>query len=161
MGMDFRTVLIDRQVVTPSDQIAAKLNLHSGEKVIRLKRLREAQKEPLMVVESFLPYARFAMLMDIEKKSYSSDLYQLLWVLFSEEIVKAKREVTAARMSLEDAQLLKVELWEPCLRMTGVAFSATGNQVEVFDSRLIGNKGVFISTLERKPSLTGKKNTND
>ncbi len=49
MGMDFRTVLIDRMVVTPSAQIAAKLNLHSGEKVIRLKRLREAQKEPLLV----------------------------------------------------------------------------------------------------------------
>jgi GntR family transcriptional regulator len=161
MGMDFRTVLIDRQVVTPSDQIAAKLNLHSGEKVIRLKRLREAQKEPLMVVESFLPYARFAKLMDIEEKSYSSDLYQLLWGLFSEEIVKAKREVTASRMSLEDAQLLKVELWEPCLRMTGVAFSATGSQVEVFDSRLIGNKCVFISTLERKPSFAGQKTTTD
>jgi len=157
MGMDFRTVLIDRKVVTPSAQIAAKLNLHAGEKVIRLKRLREAQKEPLMVVESFLPYGKFAKLMDIEEKSYSSDLYQLLWGLFGEEIVKAKREVTASRMSLEDAQLLKVELWEPCLRMTGVAFSSAGSQVEVFDSRLIGNKCVFISTLERKPTLTGLK----
>ena len=77
------------------------MNLHAGEKVIRLKRLREAQKEPLMVVESFLPYISFAKLMDIEEKSYSSDLYQLLWGLFREEIVKAKREVTASRMSLE------------------------------------------------------------
>jgi GntR family transcriptional regulator len=161
MGMDFRTVLTDRQVVTPSDQIAAKLNLHAGEKVIRLKRMREAQKEPLMVVESYLPYVRFTKLMDIEEKRYSSDLYQLLWGLFNEEIVKAQREVTASRMSLEDAQLLKVELWEPCLRMTGVAFSAAGSPVEVFDSRLIGNKCVFISTLERKPSHRGPKTTTD
>ena len=161
MGMDFRTVLIDRRVVTPSAQIAAKLNLHSGEKVIRLKRLRDAQREPLMVVDSFLPEAKFAKLMEIEEISYSSDLYQLLWRLFREEIVKAKREVTASRMSLEDAQLLKVELWEPCLRMTGVTFSSSGSQVEVFDSRLIGNKCAFISTLERKPSLTRPSATSD
>ena len=161
MGMEFRTVLIDRKVVTPSAQIAAKLNLHSGEKVIRLKRLREAQKEPLMVVDSFLPYAKFAKLMDIEEKCYSSDLYQILWELFKEEIVKAKREVMASRMSLEDAQLLKVELWEPCLRMTGVASSSAGSRVEVFDSRLIGNKCVFISTLERKSSLAGQKTPAD
>jgi GntR family transcriptional regulator len=159
MRMEFRTELIDRKIMTPSVQLAAKLNLHSGEKVIRLKRLREAQKEPLMIVDSFLPYSRFAKLMDIEEKSYSKDLYRLLWELFNEEIVKAKREVTANRMSLEDAKLLKVELWEPCLRMTGVASSFTGSQVEVFDSRLIGNRCVFISTLERHPFLSEEKRT--
>jgi GntR family transcriptional regulator len=159
MGMEFRTVLIDRKILTPSDRIASKLNLHSGEKVIHLKRLREAQKEPLMVVDSFLPSGRFARLMNIEVKSYSKDLYQILWELFNEEIIKAKREVTASRMSLEDAQLLKVDLWEPCLRMTGVASSSAGNQVEVFDSRLIGNKCVFTSTLVRQLSFSEHEKT--
>ena len=159
MRMEFRTELIDRDIMTPSAQLAAKLNLHPGEKVIRLKRLREAQKEPLMVVDSFLPYAKFSKLMDIQEKSYSNDLYRILWELFNTEIVKAKREVTASRMSLEDAKLLKVQIWEPCLRMTGVASSSTGSQVEVFDSRLIGNKCVFTSTLERLPSLSVEKRT--
>ena len=121
--------------------------------VIHLKRLRNAANEPLMVVDSFLPGTRFAQLMAIEEHRYATDLYQLLWELFREEVVKAKREVTASRMSLEDAQLLKVELWEPCLRLTGVAATASGIMVEAFDSRLIGNKCVFISTLERRPSL--------
>jgi DNA-binding GntR family transcriptional regulator len=154
MGMSFQTVLIERKMETASAQVAAKLNLSSGEPVIHLKRLRSAENEPLMVVDSFLPGTRFAQLMDIEAPRYATDLYQLLWELYNEEVVKAKREVTASRMSLEDAQLLQVELWEPCLRMTGVASSASGIMVEAFDSRLIGNKCVFISTLKRRPALS-------
>lgn len=153
MGMAFQTVLIERNIEDASAQIASKLNLTPGEPVIHLKRLRSAENEPLMVVDSFLPSARFAQLMDIEEHRYATDLYQLLWELLQEEVVKAKREVMASRMSLEDAQLLQVELWEPCLRMTGVASSASGIVVEAFDSRLIGNKCVFISSLERRPSL--------
>ena len=55
----------------------------------------------------------------------------------------------ADRMSLMDAQLLQVELWEPCFRMRGVAYDADGQAVENFDARISGTNCVLKSSLER------------
>mgnify|MGYP000497119001 CR=1 FL=1 len=87
--------------------------------------------------------SRLAIL--IEK--YESILHER----YNLEIVRAEREVMADRMSLMDAQLLQVELWEPCFRMRGVAYDADGQAVENFDARISGTNCVLKSSLERPP----------
>jgi GntR family transcriptional regulator len=133
------------------------LGLNPGSPVIHLKRLRFIDQNPQIVIDSYLPFSKFSKLLEIDKKTFATDLYGLLREYFNLEIVRAEREVMASRMSLVDAQLLQVELWEPCFRMKGVAYDSDGQAVENFDARISGTNCVLKSSIERPPDYISRK----
>jgi len=149
IGRSYHTDLLDRNQESSSVAVSSDLGIDPGDPVVHLKRLRFIDNKPLIVVDSYLPFSRFSKLLDIDENRFVSDLYGLLRDYFALEIVRAEREVMAARMSLMDAQLLQVELWEPCFRMKGVAYDSDGQAVENFDARISGTNCVLKSSLER------------
>ena len=130
--------MLERSKENSSASVSNGLGINHGDPVIHLKRLRFIDKKPLIIVDQYLPFARFSKLLEINKESFSADLYSLLYKYYKLEIVKAEREVMAVRMSLMDAPLLQVELWEPCLRMKGIAYDSEGQAVDYFDARFSG-----------------------
>lgn len=156
-GRGCRTDLLERNQENSLASVSNSLGIDPGGQVIHFKRLRYIDNQPLIVVDSYLPFSRFSKLLEIDAKSFTSDLYGLLREYFNLEIVRAEREVTAARMSLMDAQLLQVELWEPCFRMKGVAYDSDGQAVENFDARIRGTNCVLKSSLERPPDYLSQK----
>jgi GntR family transcriptional regulator len=151
IGRSDRTGLLDRNQQNSSVSVSSALGIEPGDSVIHLKRLRFIDDKPLIVVDSYLPFSRFSKLLEIDENSFVSDLYSLMREYFNLEIVRAEREVMADRMSLMDAKLLQVELWEPCFRMKGVAYDADGQAVENFDARISGTNCVLKSSIERPP----------
>jgi GntR family transcriptional regulator len=151
------TDLLERNQENSLASVSNSLGIDSGDLVIHLKRLRFIDNKPLIVVDSYLPFSRFSKLLDIDENSFVSDLYGLLQKHFNLEVARAEREVMAARMSLMDAQLLEVELWEPCFRMKGVAYDSDGRAVENFDARIRGTNCVLKSSLERPPDYFSQK----
>lgn len=157
IGLRRHTDLLEKNQQTASAHVSNALEIDPGDPVIHLKRLRFIDDKPLIVVDSYLPFARFSKLLDFDASSFASDLYGLLQANFNLAIARAEREVMAARMSLMDAQLLQVELWEPCLRMKGVAYDSEGLAVENFDARIRGTNCVLKSSLERPPGYFSVK----
>ena len=151
IGRGYITELLERNQKKSSPMVSNALGIDPGDSVIHLKRLRFIDDKPLIVVDSYLPFSRFSKLLEIDENRFVTDLYGLLRECFNLEIVRAEREVMAARMSLMDAQLLQVELWEPCFRMKGVAYDSDGQAVENFDARISGTNCVLKSSLERPP----------
>jgi len=157
IGRRCHTDLLERKQEKSLASISNALGIDPGDSVIHLKRLRFIDAKPLIVVDSYLPCSRFSKLLEIDENRFVTDLYGLLREYFKLEIVRAEREVMAARMSLMDAQLLKVELWEPCFRMKGVAYDSDGQAVENFDARIRGTNCVLKSSLERPPGYLSQK----
>jgi len=151
IGLRYRTRMLDRNQQNSSVSISSALGIDPGDAVIHLKRLRFIDDKPLIVVDSYLPFSRFSKLLEINENRFVTDLYSLMREYFNLEIVRAEREVMASRMSLIDAKLLQVELWEPCFRMKGVAYDADGQAVENFDARISGTNCVLKSSIERPP----------
>jgi GntR family transcriptional regulator len=151
IGRNYRTDLLERTIEEPSASVAKALGIEPIERIVHLKRLRFIDDKPLIVVDSYLPFSRFSKLGELPENNFVADLYGILHDKFNLEIVRAEREVMADRMSLMDAQLLQVELWEPCFRMRGVAYDADGQAVENFDARISGTNCVLKSSLERPP----------
>ena len=149
IGRNYHTDLLGRNQENSSATVSSELGIDPGDPVVHLKRLRFIDDKPLIVVDSYLPFSRFSKLLEIDETRFVADLYGLLRDYFALEIVRAEREVMAARMSLMDAQLLQVELWEPCFRMKGVAYDSDGQAVENFDARISGTNCVLKSSLER------------
>jgi len=157
IGLRDRTRLLDRYQQNSSASVSNALEIDPGDSVIHLKRLRFIDDKPLIVVDSYLPFSRFSKLLEINEDRFVTDLYSLMREYFNLEIVRAEREVMAARMSLMDAQLLQVELWEPCFRMKGVAYDSDGQAVENFDARLSGTNCLLKSSIERPPDYFSRK----
>ena len=157
IGRSYHTDLLERNQENSSASVSNALGIDPGDSVIHLKRLRFIDDKPLIVVDSYLPFSRFSKLLEIDENRFVTDLYGLLRECFNLEIVRAEREVMAARMSLMDAQLLQVELWEPCFRMKGVAYDSDGQTVENVDARISGTNCVLKSSIERPPDYFSRK----
>jgi len=151
IGLNYHTELLGREQQNSSALVSNALGLDPADSVIHLKRLRFIDEKPLIVVDSYLPFSRFSKLLEIDENRFATDLYGLMRKSFGLKIARAEREVMASRMSLMDAQLLQVELWEPCFRMKGVAYDADGKAVENFDARISGTNCVLKSSIERPP----------
>ena len=157
IGRNYHTDLLERNQENSSAAVSNALGLEPDDSVIHLKRLRFIDDKPLIVVDSYLPFARFSKLLEISTNKFITDLSSLLREHFDMEMVRAEREVMAARMSLMDAQLLQVELWEPCFRMKGISYDADGQAVENFDARISGTNCVLKSSFERPSDYFSQK----
>ena len=147
---DYKTVLIDRRIMKPNNKVVGYLNLKEGEDVVFIKRLRYINQEPLIIVDSYLPYNDYSKLLEIPPADFSKDLYSLMKELFDISIHKSDREITATRMTLEDAALLNVENWEPCLRLLAVSYDENEKPFEYFNSRFKGNSCILKTSLSKK-----------
>ena len=150
-GIEHRTSLLNKEVRSAPQGAAAGLKLPLGGKVVWLKRLRFVNAEPLLVVDSYLPYPTFAAIVDLPTEAFEDDLYHLIEMHCGVRVVGAHREVHAISISLQDSELLSVQTWEPCLRLLGVSHASGAVPVEYFDSRLRGDRCVLSSKLVRSP----------
>ncbi|NLS44327.1 MAG: GntR family transcriptional regulator [Firmicutes bacterium] len=149
LGRNYSTRLIERGIMKPPVSVARAMHISKSDLVVHLRRLRHVDSNPLIVVDSYLPASEFSQLMDIDKAIFAStDLYALLRDMYGVRIGCAERTVSASRVNIQDVELLKIPLWEPCLRLQGVAFDTDDKAVEYFDSRLRGDRVVLKSSLK-------------
>ncbi len=149
-GVDHRTVLLERAVRPAPRAAAAALRIDPGSKTIWLRRLRYVADDPLLVVDSFLSHPTFAAISELPEASFEDDLYHLIEMHCGIRVVGAHREVHATSVSLQDSDLLRVQVWEPCLRLLGTSYASGEVPVEYFDSRLRGDRCVLRSKLVRQ-----------
>jgi len=147
---DYKTVLIERKAIKPSNKVAEYLNLRESENVVFIKRLRYINQEPLIIVDSYLPHNDYHKLLEIPPEDFSRDLYSLMKNLFDISIHRSDREVTATQMTPEDAALLNVEILEPCLRLVAVSYDENEKPFEYFNSRFQGKSCILKTSLLKK-----------
>ena len=139
-----RVLALER--VSGRGEIAKALMLREEAHLIRLSRLRFADGEPLVVVETFLPYARFRRLM--EEDFATNSLYDLLEQRYGLRVDHARRQFEAAAVVPEDAVLLDMDAGRPICRVRTLAF-AKGEPVEYSIARYRGDRNVFTVELYR------------
>jgi GntR family transcriptional regulator len=149
-GVEYKTVLLERGKKKVKTKIEKALKLVPGEEVVYLKRLRYVRGEPVLIVDSYMPYARYSKLLEIPEEDFSMDLFKIVKNLFGVSITQSSREVTATNMSIQDAILLNEEIWSPCLRLVAVNYTQGNEPFEYFDSRLSGRKCVLSTSLNQK-----------
>lgn len=115
-----KVLLID--VIPPPADLVEKLQLHFNTQVIVIRRLRFVEGKPAAIHTSFLEYRAFAPLLDMDLSSAS--LLDAIENISGIRIAYTRDSVCAASSSLEDADLLRIEMGSPVLRVEGIAYSA-------------------------------------
>jgi GntR family transcriptional regulator len=88
------------------DLVAARLDVRSGTPVVRVRRVRTADGEPMALEEAFLPADRFGALADDDLEGVS--LFDVLETRFGARFPVADQQVVAVEIVGEDANLLRV-----------------------------------------------------
>jgi GntR family transcriptional regulator len=106
-------------VVLATSEVAGRLEIADGSRVIRIHRVRTADGEPMAVEEAFLPAHPFAGLdqADLERGS----LFELLEDQWGVELTAGEQRVVAVTFDDVQARLLGVEAGAP-----GLLFQTTG-----------------------------------
>jgi len=148
-GIEHNTSLLKKEVCPATKGAASALKIAPGSRVVWLRRLRFAGDEPILVVDSFLPYVKFSAIAELPNEAFEEDLYHLIEMHSGVRVLGAQRKVFAGNVSLEESSLLRVHIWEPCLLLVGTSYAAGGEPVEYFTSRLRGDRCVLLSKVIR------------
>lgn len=132
----------------PADaQLAGLLAIPAGGKVLRVRRLRLADGEPMAIETSHLPLGRFRGLR--RHITGGGSLYQTLREQFGVELGHAEETIETALAGPQEATLLGADVGMPMLLLSRHSFDTGGQPVEWVRSVYRGDRYKFVATLDR------------
>jgi DNA-binding GntR family transcriptional regulator len=126
-GMAPGSVVLAQDVVAAPPLVARHLELAPEAPVVRIERLRTADRTPMALERAHLPASRFPALAETDFEAAS--LYELLENELGVDLRDADQRVVAVPLSADEAELLEVEAGHPGLRFETVARDAEGTPV--------------------------------
>jgi len=128
--------------------VARSLQLQPGDQVIRLKRLRVADGEPVAVETAYLPDGLFHGLRS--EKLDGRSLYDLLGARYKIVPTRAEQQLEAVGCPSAEAKLLGLRKGSPVLHIHRTTFSQDGRPFETVESFYRGDKYVFYAELRNE-----------
>jgi len=98
--------VLGQGVVAADDLVARRLEIELGTPVVRVRRVRTADGEPMALEEAFVPADRFGALAD--EDLVDASLFAVLEERFGARFPEADQRVVAVEIVGEDANLLRV-----------------------------------------------------
>ena len=145
-----RTDLIERKVIRPSSKLTCALALPFNARVLFLRRLRFVDDCPVMVCDAHLCAKRFSDLG--KKKLVGGSLYATLEHHYGLTVERSERRVEANEViDPEVAELLRIPLFSPILRLTGLTFVEGETKPIEQMTAYVRERVAFKSTVRREP----------
>lgn len=141
IGVEPSTEVLEFKVMKAPREAAENLKLEEGEQVIYLFRRRFGDKEPVVTVETYLPYEKCSFLeqYDFEKAS----LYDCMSTNRETRVYSATRFVEAVEANARDVQYLNIKKGAPVQLVHTVGFSEKGMPLEYSIARYRGDMSSF------------------
>lgn len=124
LGLAAHSRTISREVVSGEYEVAARLGVPSGSRLVRLERVRLAGAEPIAFEICCWPADEFQPLMDASLDHNS--LFAALESKCGVRLAYADEEIDATIADSHMADLLNIPRGAPLLRMRQVIFSTSG-----------------------------------
>jgi GntR family transcriptional regulator len=119
-----RSKILSCTVTEEESEVAARLALPPGSRLIRLERLREGAGEPFALETCYLSEEEFPRLRHAPLERGS--LFSILESEYGLELAQSDEEIDATNADARTAQLLAIGKGQPLLRIRQVIYSAKG-----------------------------------
>ena len=137
-GLEPTSKVIVQQIISESDDVAAKLQLKKGADVFQLNRVRLANGQPVAVEYA---YINLNLLPDIHKENFENlSLFEVMRHHFGVYPVWAEAEIEARLVSKQEAEWLEMQLKQAVLVAHRVTFTEEFHPIEVVDSIYPGDR---------------------
>jgi len=128
MGLRPSSASCEIESIEPSKEHALLLNLLSGQRVVRIRRLRSANDEPVCIMTNYIPEMLVPGLVD--QGLVNDSLYATL-AKFGIRAVRAEDRVEARIPSEWEASQLQINKWLPLLQVTRLTRDATNTPLYI------------------------------
>lgn len=137
-----------KQQLTPANtKIAGFLGVAVGASLIEIERLRFIQDEPLVLVQTFLPFAACPGILNADLARQS--LYALMEREYGLVIDSGRRTLEAVAATQREAELLRVEVGAPLMLLDSVSYLEDGTPIEYYHALHRGDRSRFEAELLR------------
>jgi GntR family transcriptional regulator len=124
--------LVSQEERTADEEVAARLELQVGERVLFVRRLRLADERPIFMCDSYLPVGRFPALRGADYGAVS--LSRLFEEKTGRKVERARQWIGAATVTPDVADLLEITPGIPVLEIRRVTFVSGNAPVEVVEA---------------------------
>jgi GntR family transcriptional regulator len=149
MGRLPQIEVVSLEFKLPAASVASKLNLPLSDKVYDMKRLLLGDGEPLMLIHSWLPAARFP---NFEESHLDSRTMGSVMREYGVTEAFQHKEVEVTILDEEEAALLKTFTGAPALLLTYVNYLPNGEPIEYRRTHVRGDRCKYYIDVE-KPEL--------
>ena len=141
-GMNLSVEVIDKIVMPATARLAEDLQVREDEQLLRLRRLRSADGEPIVLEVSYLP---LKLLPGLETADFAHrSLYRVLWEDHGRYVDNASETLEPVVLTGREAALLSVARGSPALLFRRTTRDRTGTIVEVGEGLLRGDRSRFL-----------------
>lgn len=149
-GLAPSSKVLKQEIIKADAALAEQLQIAAGSQILRLRRLRLADGEPMGIQTAHLPLELMPRL--AAEDFASASLYQVLERRYGLLPARAQETYCAVLLERAEARLLKVAAGSPALAAERVAFLATGRPLELTYSIMRGDRYQIVLDLS-KPQL--------
>jgi GntR family transcriptional regulator len=147
MGFHPVSKILEQCVEPAGPKIAAQLKLAPESQVIKLTRLRYIQKDPIVLVTTYLPFEKCPGIVDEDLSNQS--LYALLERKYGVVITYGQRIIQAVAANEYEAPLLEIRKGAPLISLDSVSYLADGTPIEFYHALHRGDRSQFTVELVR------------
>ena len=149
--------VLKQEKVSATKKVAENLGLAEGTPVIQIDRLRFLGQEPIVLVNSYLPFDLVPELDEVDLSDQS--LYVYLENVHGIQISHGKRYIGAVPADQLEAKLLQVDIGSPLILLDSISYLSDGTPLEYFHALHRGDRSRFEVELIRvdQASDTGPK----
>ena len=123
------------------------LNLPINAPLIHLSRLRFGNDDPIVWVETYIPYNQFPQM--LEQDYYRFSFYERMEALYGLRVSRVTREIEAVNANRQEADLLDIEMEKALCLVRTLGFTEDGQPVEYSVARYRGDRNKFSIELYR------------
>lgn len=139
--------VLKQQLVPANVKIAKYLSLTLETPVIEVERLRFIQDEPLVLVQTYLPYSACPAVLNADLTRRS--LYALMEEEFGLVIASGRRTLEAVAATQREAELLRIDVGAPLMLLDSVSYLEDGSPIEYYHALHRGDRSRFEAELLR------------
>jgi GntR family transcriptional regulator len=139
--------VLKQRVAPASQQVAARLELKTGARIVEIERLRFVQEEPVVLTTTYLPHKLCPGLevADLTRRS----LYEFLETECGLALARGRRTIEAVAADARQARLLRTHKGAPLVLLESVSYLADGRPIEYYLALHRGDRSRFEVELVR------------
>ncbi len=150
LGYEPGSIHSEMDLIEPSSELRAALDLSEGEQLVVIRRLRSANGEPVCLMTNYLP---LSLVPGLHAQGLLDDSLYATLAARGIVPVSAEDRVEARSASEWEAGMLGVPAWSPLLQVTRVTFDAANKPLYM---SVVANRGdKYTYTIHISPKQAG------
>ncbi len=132
--------IISKEKIEPTEDLKEKLMLKPGDSVVKIERIRIADKIPLVLEIQYYSYEKFGKLLEI---NIEGSMYRILTDKFNADLDHSVKTIRAVTPTERIAHLLDIPISTPCIFLESLAYTKDKECIEVLHSYYRGDRYLF------------------